>query len=374
MGERPFFFYGPLCHQPLLEVVISRVVSTSPAFLAGYTTHRAKDANYPILRPKAGDEVQGVLVEDLTEKERARLDIYEKVFGYSSQVVTVRSVLGDVSAVTYMPDAPNPTELPWNLLTWTAQWGRAAAQAAHEVIYLADKRSPEEITARYPQMLLRAASHVRAAAGGPTTIRRSSSLEDVAVREWQQPYAKFFALEEMDLRFRRFDGKMSEEVNRAVMISGDAASVLPYDPERDRVLLIEQFRAGAYARGDSQPWLLEPIAGRVDPEETPEEAAKREGLEEAGLTFSSLIPVASYYPSPGAKSEYMYSYIGIADLPGELTGKIYGLEHEAEDIRTHILSYDELMKLIKTTEAQNGPLLISALFLAQERLRLRGDA
>lgn len=375
MSEQALFVYGTLCHTPLLQAVLGRQANVSPAVLAGYTTYRLKEANYPVLRPQAGAEVQGLLVEGLSEADYSRLDTYESLFQYSPQVVSVRSALGDVMARAYMPDTSGTSSgLPWSLISWTEKWGEAFTAAAHDITKLLEKQSPEEIAARYPHILVRAASRVRAKEGGETSIRRQSAPEDVAVNQWTQPYSKFFSLEEMDLQFRRFDGKMSPQVNRAVFISGDATSVLPYDPKLDRVLLIEQFRVGPYARGDTQPWLLEPVAGRVDPDETPEEAARRETMEEAGIELSELIPVASYYPTPGAKSEYFYSYIGLADLPAELMGRINGVEDEAEDIRTHVLSFDQLMDLIRSGEVSNGPLILSAFFLAQERSRLRGGA
>ncbi len=201
-------------------------------------------------------------------------------------------------------------------------------------------------------------------------VRRATRPGDVEVVRRRQPYARFFAVEEYDLSFRRFDGSMGEDVNRAVFISGDAVTVLPYDPVRDRVLLIEQFRVGPYARGDDQPWLLEAIAGRIDPGETPEQTARREAVEEAGLDLGELLAVGSYYPSPGAKAEYLYSYVALADLPDSAAGT-FGLAEEAEDIRGHLIAFDRLMELVATGEIDNAPLLVSVLWLQRERERLR---
>jgi nudix-type nucleoside diphosphatase (YffH/AdpP family) len=169
---------------------------------------------------------------------------------------------------------------------------------------------------------------------------------------------------------KRFDGGETPLLNRAVFVSGDAATVLPYDLVRDRVMLIEQFRPGPLARGDTQPWLLEPIAGRIDAGETPAEAVRREAEEEAGLHLGALHSCGNYYPSPGAKTEYLYSFIGIADLPDEAAG-LGGLPGEGEDIRSHVISFDALMALVGSGEAATGPLLISAWWLAANRDRLR---
>jgi len=184
------------------------------------------------------------------------------------------------------------------------------------------------------------------------------------------PYAHFFGLEEYDVAWRRFDGAMSATVTRAAFVSGDAVTVLPYDPVRDRVLLVEQFRAGPLARGDAQAWQLEPIAGRVDPSETPEQAARREAEEEAGLHLTGLEEVARYYPSPGAVSEFLYSYVAVTDLPDGVAG-VFGLAEEAEDIRGHLITLNHLLELVTTGEVQNAPLILTALWLQRERPRLR---
>lgn len=206
-------------------------------------------------------------------------------------------------------------------------------------------------------------------------MRRRAVGVDIAVSRRDEPYSRYFAVEEYALSFRRFDGSMSPTIERAVFVSGDAATVLPYDPRRDRVLLIEQFRPGPFARGDAQPWLLEPIAGRIDPGETPEEAARREAHEEAGLELGRLIEVGHYYPSPAAKAEFLYTYVALADLPDGIEGNTArGMASEVEDIRAHLLDFAGLMALVASGEAANGPLLLSAWWLAAHRDALRAEA
>jgi nudix-type nucleoside diphosphatase (YffH/AdpP family) len=159
---------------------------------------------------------------------------------------------------------------------------------------------------------------------------------------------------------------------RGVFVMADAVTVLPYDPVRDVVMLIEQFRVGIYRRGDPHPWSLEVIAGRVDGGETVEQAALREAREEAGLDLKTLYKVSSYYPSPGAATEYLTSYIATADLPDSLAG-LGGLASENEDIRTMIVPFDTLMAAVTSGEAENAPLIISALGLARMRDGMRTD-
>jgi nudix-type nucleoside diphosphatase (YffH/AdpP family) len=134
--------------------------------------------------------------------------------------------------------------------------------------------------------------------------------------------------------------------------------------------LVEQFRYGPFLRGDPNPWSLEPIAGRIDPGESPEAAARREAAEEARLALGRLHLVGRYYPSPGAVTEWLVSYVAEADLPDGSAG-LGGLATEAEDIRAHVIPFVRLMELIATGEAANGPLLVSALWLARLRDRRR---
>jgi ADP-ribose pyrophosphatase len=211
----------------------------------------------------------------------------------------------------------------------------------------------------------------RAAVPTPTTLRRATGPDDVVIAGKRTPYQGFFRVEEYELRYRRFDGAMSDTIGRTAFVTGDAVTVLPYDVVRDRVLLIEQFRTAPHARGDAQCWSLEAIAGRIDTGETAEQAGRREAQEEAGLVLGDLLFVAGYYPSPGAVAEYLYSYVALTDLPDGCTG-VFGLDGEAEDIRGHLVGFDALMALVASGEICNAPLLLTVLWLARERGRLRG--
>ncbi len=200
-------------------------------------------------------------------------------------------------------------------------------------------------------------------ATAPTSLRHKAGQNDVQIIAQTVPYRDYFSVSETHLTHRRFDGTTSAVIKRAAFLTGDAVTVLPYDPLRKRVLFIEQFRAGPLARGDAQPWSLEAIAGRIDAGETPEDAARREALEEAGLTLGPLHPIAAYYPSPGAVNEFLYSFVAICDLPDGIAG-IHGLASEQEDIRGHLVSLEHLMDLVRSGEVNNAPLILTAQWLA----------
>jgi ADP-ribose pyrophosphatase len=229
--------------------------------------------------------------------------------------------------------------------------------------------SVETVRRRLGSLRVEAASRLRASQARAADLRLGAGEVDAAAPD--PGHAGFFSVEVHHLRHRRFDGGMSPSLTREVFVIGDAVTVLPYDPVRDRVLLIEQFRMGPFGRGDPLPWQLEAIAGRIDPGETPEEAARREAVEEAGLVLGALEKVAEYYPTPGAVAEYLYSYVALCDLPDGVA-RVFGAEEEGEDIKGHLLSFDRLVAVMASGEIGNAPLLLTALWLQRERVRLRG--
>ncbi len=100
------------------------------------------------------------------------------------------------------------------------------------------------------------------------------------------------------VRFRLDDGG---EVERCVEDHGDAACVLPYDPERRVALLVRQFRAPVRLKGE--PPFAEPPAGLIDAGESAEACARREAEEETGLKLKTLEPVGRFWSSPGSTTE-----------------------------------------------------------------------
>lgn len=353
------FLHGPLVEDRLRQVVLGQALPGVPAQLADHGLRERGAVVTLIAAP--GETVEGLSLT-LDAAALARLDFYQSVCGLSPLTV--------VPGLTWGGGAGEP----WQAEAWQATWGPTVLATAGDVMRLYGQAPAEEVAPRYRLMLVRGGSRARAQSEAPpATLRRATSSDDLAITAHRQPYAHFFAVEEYDLAFRQFDGGLSETVTRAVFLSGDAVTVLPYDPARDRVLLVEQFRPGPFARGDRQPWLLEAIAGRIDPGETPEQAARREAVEEAGVALGALLPVGNYYPSPGAKAEYLYSFVALCDLPDDAAG-VFGVEGEAEDIRGHLLPFERLRALMDSGEICNAPLMLSVLWLERERARLRPGA
>ena len=360
------FLYGTLRDGALRRIVLGEEVATAPALLPGHSVRFARDGDWPTLVSEPGAEAPGVLTAPLSPEAAVRFGWYEAAFGYRAATVAV----GGVPALVYRGEEAASTEA-WSLGSWSARWADLSRVAAEEAMGHYPAREPAWVAARWPQIRQRAASAANAARGEvPMDVRRGLTAADVEVIARRRPYTDYFSLVEQDLRFRRFDGGMSPAVSRAALVAGDAATVLPYDPAADTVLLIEQFRFGPWVRGDQCPWTLEPIAGRIDPGESAEETVRREALEEAGVAIGRLEKIAAYYPTTGAMSEYVHSFVGIADLGGR-SGTVAGADAEDEDILSHVLPVSRLMEIVASGEAENAPLLISAYWLAANRDRLR---
>src|SRR5215469_16722320 len=126
--------------------------------------------------------------------------------------------------------------------------------------------------------------------------------DDVDVLDRTVSHAGFLTVQRYRLRHRLFDGGWTPPLEREVCLRGSAAGVLPYDPERDALVLVEQFRMGPYAAGEP-PWMTEIVAGFIEDGETPAAVAARECIEECGCAVSALLPITRYFPSPGGLAE-----------------------------------------------------------------------
>lgn len=247
-----------------------------------------------------------------------------------------------------------------------------AAAIARRILMAPHDRPADRVAWRLPMIGVWAASELRGApgpaSGGDLVSRRGPA--DVQILRRDETFAGYFSVEVCELRHRTHAGGMTPPVRREGFVSGDAVVVLPWDPVRDRVLLIEQFRLAPLLRRDPQPWLLETVAGRVDAGETVEDAARREAREEADLAVTRLFPAIHNYPSPGAFAEYLYTYVGIADLPDGIEG-VHGLESESEDIRGHLLARADLTGMAMAGQLTNGPLAMIALWLELRHRAIR---
>ncbi|BAN50940.1 NUDIX domain-containing protein [Metapseudomonas resinovorans] len=191
----------------------------------------------------------------------------------------------------------------------------------------------------------------------------------VEIVEQETCFQGFYRLDRLSLRHRQFSGAMGPVIHRELFVRHDAVCVLPYDPQRDQVVLIEQFRVGAYGKSEN-PWLLELVAGLIDKDEEPEEVARREAVEEADLQLTSLWPITTYYPSPGGSNERVHLFLGRCDSDG--AGGVHGLAEEGEDIRVHVMPLEDALALMREGRLDNAASMLALQWLALNRAEVRG--
>ena len=374
------FFYGTLCHLPLLEAVLNAepgglAARLDRATLADHRVSWVKDEAYPMIEKARGSRADGVLLRAVTEDEEARLSYYEGAFSYHMTEVEVEVDAGSETAVCFYPMSADQTRgADWVLEDWVRVWGQMSVGAARDVMARRKRYDAETAAHLRPFLMARHWSRILARdTQGPATARYAPGPQDVTVTERFEGYRGFFELAEFEFDHRRFDGSRSPTVTREAFLAFDAALVLPYDPKTDHVLLIEQVRFGPLWRNDPHPWVFEPIAGLVDPGEHPADTARREAVEEAGLKLGPLEPMVRVYASPGYSTEFFHCFLGITDLSEFITSH-GGLASEHEDIRSHVVSFDTAMGFIQSGEINAGPLVMMLYWLAAERSRLRASA
>lgn len=194
--------------------------------------------------------------------------------------------------------------------------------------------------------------------------------DDFEVLDEQRQWRGFFEVVDVSLRHRLFGGGWSKPMQRVVARRRQAVGVLIYDPATDCLAVAEQFRIGALKRRPS-PWLLELIAGLMEADESPEDVARRESLEEAGVELRALEHVASYYSSPGGSDEYFHLYCASADLA--TAAGHYGLPAENEDIRLHVLAVNEVLAMADDGRIDNAHSLVAINWFARHHQRLRAS-
>ncbi len=187
------------------------------------------------------------------------------------------------------------------------------------------------------------------------------SAQDVEILDQSTVFQGFFTIKSYTMRHRLFAGGWSGPIKREMFERGHAVVVLPYDPVQDQLVLIEQIRLGAAATSAS-PWLLEAVAGMIEPGEPMEQVARREAQEEAGLTLGRLWPMLSYLSSPGGTTERIHLYLGEICQPVQ-TG-VFGLADEHEDIRVHLIPRRDAMALLAEGRIDNAATVIALQWLA----------
>ena len=180
-------------------------------------------------------------------------------------------------------------------------------------------------------------------------------LNDVEILQRERVFDGFLKMDRLRLRHKLFDGGWGPELTRELLSRGPAVAAVLYDPVNDLIGLVEQFRVGCLDES-SGPWALEVVAGILDCGGTPEQAIRRELLEEADISPRELRYICDYLSSPGGCDEKLYLFCAIADL--SQAGGIHGLETENEDIRLCIHPAAEVFANLYSGSMNNAATLI----------------
>jgi ADP-ribose pyrophosphatase len=181
-------------------------------------------------------------------------------------------------------------------------------------------------------------------------------------------YQGFFRLEKYRLRHTLFAGGWSAEIDRELFRRGNCVAVLLYDPDADKVVLIEQFRVGGVLQPE-KAWMLEIVAGAIEEGETAEEVAYRESMEEAGCEIQELMLINEFYTTPGGSSEWITLFCGKVDSTH--VGGIHGLDHEHEDIMVRAVYFDEVYQMLEDRMIESAIPILAIQWLALNRSKLR---
>jgi ADP-ribose pyrophosphatase len=206
--------------------------------------------------------------------------------------------------------------------------------------------------------------------------RWSPASKDIRVTNKKSVFKGYFRVDRYHLSHLLFEGGWSPPMTREVFERGHAVGVLLYDPDRDVVVMIEQFRIGAFAvqpslrfRHRVSPWLMEVVAGIVEKGESPEDVARRESVEEAGCEILDLVHICDYLVSPGGSTESVILFCGRVRAPRH--GSIHGIDEEHEDIRVHVVPGRRALKWLDSGLACNSMIIIALQWFRAHRERLR---
>ncbi|MBV8778312.1 MAG: NUDIX domain-containing protein [Alphaproteobacteria bacterium] len=193
---------------------------------------------------------------------------------------------------------------------------------------------------------------------------------DVRVLAQEVAFKRHLRLDVVRFRHRLFSGEWSGERVWDIVRRGASVAVVLYDPDRDAVVLIEQFRLAPLMTGFT-PWVVEVVAGLVDHDgEADEDVARREAVEEAGLeVLGELIPIQRYTPTPGDSDQATMLFCGRVDSRG--AGGVYGVADEDEDIRVVVKPLAEIESMVDAGAIDNGHSLICLYWLIRHRDELR---
>ena len=368
------FVFGTLRSDTLREIVLGRDMSSDDiceATIKDFQVYWAKEGPFPVMIPEPNSEAYGLVLKNLSEPDVERLNYYELGFDYVLATTSVETHAGQIGVSAYFCNRSDmATSKLWSYDDWLSDHSEIQYLAAREFLDFFGTKFGDTAQVMYNSILKRAEVFVSESSTPSSALEIGPDLNtNIQIEDLKREYLGFFALNQVDLKYPFFDNSTSGLKSRTILMGSEASLILPYDPILDKVLLVEQFRIGPFCRGDKAPWVYEPVAGMIEFGEKPEDAAKREVFEEAGIQVTNLVKINSGYPNPGEATTYFYNYIGIVDLSDYSPG-IYGVRDEGEDIRTHVFDFKEVFNWSISNKLRVLPLTTMVLWLALNKLKL----
>jgi nudix-type nucleoside diphosphatase (YffH/AdpP family) len=188
----------------------------------------------------------------------------------------------------------------------------------------------------------------------------------------------FFKIDEIYVSHEQFDGQMSAQKRLLVFERGDAVAALLYDPERRKIIVVNQFRIPTREKGRGRGWIVEAVAGMIrtnkegQPLEKPLECLIREVREETGYQLTHATPVATFFSSPGGSTEMIYLYYAEVRKVAKVE-EGGGVKEDGEDIEIVEYEIDDFFKRLVAGEFEDPKLIIAGQWLVARRGTLKAE-
>jgi len=192
----------------------------------------------------------------------------------------------------------------------------------------------------------------------------------VKVKHVKRILDDFFKVDRAVLQFEKFDGTMSREIVRLNFDRGDSVAAIIYNTTNQKILFVKQFRYPIFTKDKDNAWSLEIVAGIVEPGKSPEETMTREIMEETGYRVNRLLPLFSFYPTPGGSNEKIFLFFAKVDQKDQID-KGGGLIEEGENIQLIELPPETAFNMMGTGKIFDAKTIIALQWLKTRRRLLK---
>ncbi|ELY3085813.1 TPA: GDP-mannose pyrophosphatase NudK [Klebsiella aerogenes] len=176
----------------------------------------------------------------------------------------------------------------------------------------------------------------------------------------------YFLLRNMTYELTRRDGSVVRH-KREVYDRGNGATVLLYNPSKQSVVLVRQFRVATWVNGNPDGMLIETCAGLLD-NDAPEVCIRKEAIEETGYQVGEARKVFELYMSPGGVTELIHFFIAEYS---EAQRANRGGGVDDEDIEVLELPFVRALEMVANGEIQDGKAVILLQYLQNSGLMSR---